>query len=92
MRKQLYTFLVLGLFVLAVQSQERTLPLDTTVVTDHSTTINGVKVSYTATTGTQPVWDEDGKAIASLFFTYYKRSNAGDLAKRPLIISFNGGL
>ncbi len=72
-------------------AQDITLPPDTTVVTNHSTTIRGVKISYTATTGTQPVWDENGKAIASLFYTYYKRSNTGKMADRPLLISFNGG-
>lgn len=72
-------------------AQDIMLPPDTTVVTNHTTTIQGVKISYTATTGTQPVWDENGKAVASLFYTYYKRSNAGTMADRPLLISFNGG-
>lgn len=72
-------------------SQERTLPIDTTVVTTHSTTINGQSISYSATTGTQPVWDEMGKPIASLFYTYYTRTNGKDNAERPLLISFNGG-
>jgi carboxypeptidase C (cathepsin A) len=39
-----------------------------------------------------PVWDEDGKAIAGLFYTYYERSDVKDRASRPLVISFNGGL
>ncbi len=64
---------------------------DTMVVTNHSTTIKGQKISYAATIGTQPVWDENGKAIATLHYTYYKRTNAGSMAKRPLVISFNGG-
>jgi carboxypeptidase C (cathepsin A) len=37
-----------------------------------------------------PVWDEDGKAIAGLFYTYYERSDVKDRASRPLVIS-NGG-
>ena len=40
---------------------------DETVVTSHITTIKGQKVPMTATTGTMPVWDADGKAIAGLF-------------------------
>lgn len=64
---------------------------DSQVITNHTTTIKGQKVSYKATTGTMPVWDEDGKAIAGLFFTYYERSDVKDQASRPLIISFNGG-
>ncbi|TRX20835.1 carboxypeptidase, partial [Flavobacterium franklandianum] len=64
---------------------------DSQVITEHSTTIKGQKVPYKATTGTMPVWDEDGKAIAGLFYTYYERSDVKDRAARPLVISFNGG-
>jgi carboxypeptidase C (cathepsin A) len=63
---------------------------DENVVTEHTTTIKGQKISYKATTGTMPVWDEDGKAIAGLFYTYYERSDVKDRASRP-VISFNGG-
>lgn len=64
---------------------------DSQAITEHSTTIKGQKVPYKATTGTMPVWDEDGKAIAGLFYTYYERSDVKDRASRPLVISFNGG-
>ena len=64
---------------------------DSNVITKHTTTIKGQPVSYTATAGTMPVWDEEGKAIAGLFYTYYERSDIKDRASRPLIISFNGG-
>jgi len=67
------------------------LPIDTTVVTNHSISIKGQQINYTATCGTQPVWDEDGQPIASLFYTYYERKGVGNNATRPLIISFNGG-
>jgi len=72
-------------------AQERKLPVDTTVTTQHSVTINGTSMTYTATTGTQPVWDEMGKPIASLHYTYYTRNNVKDRASRPLLFSFNGG-
>jgi carboxypeptidase C (cathepsin A) len=64
---------------------------DSQVITNHITTIKGQKVPYRATTGTMPVWDEDGKAIAGLFYTYYERSDVKDRSSRPLVISFNGG-
>jgi carboxypeptidase C (cathepsin A) len=64
---------------------------DLQVITNHTTTIKGQKVPYKATTGTMPVWDEDGKAIAGLFYTYYERSDVKDRDSRPLVISFNGG-
>lgn len=73
------------------QAQERTLPVDTTIVTQHSVTVNGVAFSYTVKTGTQPVWDEMGKPMAALHYTYYTRDNIKDRASRPLLISFNGG-
>ena len=71
--------------------QSRTLPVDTVVTTKHNATINGASFSYTAQTGTQPVWDENAKPIASLHYTYYTRDNVKDRPARPLLISFNGG-
>ncbi len=64
---------------------------DQSTITNHITTIKGQKVPYKATTGTMPVWDADGKAIAGLFYTYYERTDVKDRASRPLVISFNGG-
>jgi carboxypeptidase C (cathepsin A) len=54
-------------------------------------TIKGQRVSYRATAGNQPVWDSDGRPIASVFYVYYERSDIRDRATRPLVISFNGG-
>ena len=72
-------------------AQERKLEVESEVITQHNTTIKGQKFNYTAKTGTQPVWDEKGKAVASLFYTYYTRDGITDRSKRPLVISFNGG-
>lgn len=66
-------------------------PVDSAVVTKHTTTIKGQRVSYDAKTGMQPVWDEQGKAIAAINYTYYERTDVQDKATRPLVISFNGG-
>ena len=76
---------------LSITAQNLKLPVDTTVVTKHNTTVKGVNFGYTATAGTQPVWNEKGEPIASLFYTYYSRDDVKDRANRPLIISFNGG-
>lgn len=73
-----------------VLARSRTIPIDTMVVTHHETTINNKKISYTANTGMQPVWDQDGKPIATLYYTYYKRDDVND-PNRPLLFSFNGG-
>ena len=75
----------------SLHAQDRMIPVDTMVVTEHSSNINGANVSYTATTGTQPVWDDEGAPIATLYYTYYKRSDVDDTDSRPLLISFNGG-
>jgi len=54
-------------------------------------TIGGEEIRYRVTTGTQPVWDADGKPIASMFYTYYTRTGVQDKSLRPLVFSFNGG-
>lgn len=72
-------------------AQDRTIPVDTVVTTTHQTTINGKSFDYKAETGTQPVWDTDGEVIATLFYTYYTRSDVKSRENRPLLISFNGG-
>eukprot|EP01093_Parvamoeba_rugata_P015584 TRINITY_DN5486_c0_g1_i11.p1 TRINITY_DN5486_c0_g1~~TRINITY_DN5486_c0_g1_i11.p1 ORF type:complete len:495 (+),score=88.49 TRINITY_DN5486_c0_g1_i11:1286-2770(+) len=72
-------------------AQSRELHIDTVITSQHNATINGTTFSYTAQTGTQPVWDENAKPIASLHYTYYTRNNIKDRAARPLLISFNGG-
>ncbi|MFT6334355.1 MAG: carboxypeptidase C (cathepsin A) [Saprospiraceae bacterium] len=74
-----------------LEAQKLTIPSDTVVETNHTTTINGKAIKYTAETGTQPLWATDGVPIASLFYTYYKRDMPGDNGDRPLVISFNGG-
>ncbi|MEO8772989.1 MAG: carboxypeptidase [Gelidibacter sp.] len=71
-------------------SQVQKIPLDTMVVTNHSVAINGTNLNYQATTGTQPVWNAKGEPIATLFYTYYKKSNS-EKEKRPIVFSFNGG-
>lgn len=64
---------------------------DANVVTENEIMVKGQRVPYKATTGTMPVFDEEGKAIAGLFYMYYERSDVKDRATRPLVISFNGG-
>ncbi|MEO6845570.1 MAG: carboxypeptidase, partial [Ginsengibacter sp.] len=65
--------------------------VDSSVTTKNTVTINGKLIPYTAKAGTLPVWDNDGKPVASVFYTYYERTDVKDRASRPLVISFNGG-
>ena len=90
MKKIVSLFLALAITGMAVQAQMK-MPADTTVVTRHEVTVKGTRIPYTATTGTQPVWNGEGKTVATLFYTYYTRDNVSNRAERPLVISFNGG-
>jgi carboxypeptidase C (cathepsin A) len=70
---------------------DRVLPAESSVTTNASVTIKGKAVPYKVTSGTQPVWNAEGKPSASLFYTYYERTDVSDKSKRPLVLSFNGG-
>ena len=88
-------FLWMAALAAMVQAQssmpERHLPVDTTITATDEVTIKGERVPYRVTTGTQPVYGDDGHPTASLHYTYYERSDVDDRARRPLMISFNGG-
>jgi carboxypeptidase C (cathepsin A) len=71
--------------------QDHRLPVDTAVVTQHEVRIRGERVPYSATVGTQPVFDEAGNPRAALLYTFYERTDVDDRTRRPLVISFNGG-
>lgn len=86
-----YTLSLLLLICFSALAQNRELEAESAVVTKHEVTVKGQRFAYTATTGTQPVWNEEGKVVASLFYTYYERDGIKDRASRPLVISFNGG-
>lgn len=88
--KKIY-FLILIISIMSVQAQDSRIPLDTTIITTNEVSVNGQKITYKATTGMQPVWDDHGEVIASLYFTYYQRTNVKNREKRPIIMSFNGG-
>lgn len=85
-----FTYLLL-LVTLFSFSQNLEIPVDTVYTTNHITKIKGQTINYKAMTGFQPVWNTDGEVMASLYYTYYKRTNDTKGNKRPLIISFNGG-
>lgn len=61
--------------------------------TEHSITLNGQKIDYTATAGTLPLKDAEGKVTAEIFHIAYvkKETDPAKAAKRPLTFSFNGG-
>jgi carboxypeptidase C (cathepsin A) len=91
-KKSVYFILFLSFWGLTqITAQELSLASNSEVTTQHQVTIKGNLIAYSATTGTQPVWGEDGKEIAYLHYTYYKRNGQKSYDERPLLISFNGG-
>ena len=86
-KKSILFFAVLGI----MKAQSISIPADTAIVTFHTTQIKNTKVEYSATTGTQPVWNDNGKTIAAVHYTYYERKNINNRTNRPILISFNGG-
>lgn len=80
-----------GLAPLPAAAQGRAPTVDDATSQTDVVTIKGQRVPYRVTTGTQPVWNEDGEPIASVFYVYYERTDVRDRASRPLVISFNGG-
>jgi len=63
--------------------------------TQHTITINGEVIQYTATAGTILLKEEDDetgeKPKASIFYVAYTRDGVEDPSNRPLTFSFNGG-
>lgn len=85
------SIIFLLLFPVVTLAQEIEVTADTAISSTHEVTINAEKVPYRVTIGNQPVWDDDGKPIATLFYTYYERTDVSQQSSRPLVISFNGG-
>ncbi len=89
---RIYLFLLLWAAATStIWGQNKSIALDTQIISSHEITVAGQKVMYEAQTGTQPVWNKKGEAEAAVHYTYYRRTNAGPSEKRPLLISFNGG-
>lgn len=72
-------------------AQNLEIPRDTAYISSHSVKIKNQQINYIAETGFQPVWNQEGMMTASLYYTYYKRTNDNKGANRPLVFSFNGG-
>ncbi|MCC7493356.1 MAG: hypothetical protein IT204_13460 [Fimbriimonadaceae bacterium] len=61
------------------------------VRTQHTVSINGAPLSYTATAGTLTLRDDDGKEKASFFHVAYVKDGVDHPAQRPVMFAFNGG-
>ena len=64
--KNLFTLLFV-ILVAASTFAQRVLEAESAVTSSATVTVKGKVIPYTATAGTQPVWNAEGKPIASLF-------------------------
>ena len=64
----------------AENEKEKEAPKDNIVTTSHTVTINGETIKYAARAGTMVMKDEDGKPLASFFFTAYTKDGADEAA------------
>lgn len=84
-------------------TQQPTVPQPKTVQTEHSVTIQGQQIDYTATVGTFILNEEtfgegekkdiyEGeKPRVEIFYTAYTRKNVSNVDERPITFAFNGG-
>ena len=66
-------------------------PKEELVETQHTASINGQKLDYTAVAGTILLRDNEDKPTAAIFYIAYTKRDVRDLAQRPVTFSFNGG-
>ena len=66
-------------------------PVEQTVATQHTATIGGQTINYTATAGTYVLKADDGTPKATMFYVAYTKNGVDDITKRPVAFSYNGG-
>jgi len=71
--------------------QDKKPPEEKSSRTQHSITLDGQKIPYTATASTILLKDEDGTVKATVFSIAYTRDGVKDPGTRPVTFSFNGG-
>jgi carboxypeptidase C (cathepsin A) len=66
-------------------------PKEELTKSQHSVTINGQKLDYTAVAGTILLRDNEDKPTAGIFYVAYTKDGETNLARHPITFSFNGG-
>lgn len=62
------------------------------ITTQHSITVHGEKIDYTAHVGFEPIHNAtSGEVQGHLFYVYYSKNGVTDKSKRPVWFLFNGG-
>ncbi|MGH9409637.1 MAG: S10 family peptidase [Vicinamibacterales bacterium] len=72
------------------QNEEGVEPVENVSTTQHTITIDGKAVPYTARAGTMIIRDDAGKPKGTVFYIAYTADKA-DAATRPVTFFFNGG-
>jgi len=72
-------------------SEKTPLPEEKTAITQHTLTLHGETIAYTATTGLTHLRNEKEKKTAAIFYVAYVRDDVEDRANRPITFCFNGG-
>jgi carboxypeptidase C (cathepsin A) len=74
----------------APDSTPRPAPAESASVTQHSVTIDGQLIKYTARAGTLQLKNDSGAVTGSMFYVAYTKDGS-DLRRRPVTFAFNGG-
>jgi carboxypeptidase C (cathepsin A) len=73
------------------EAGEKEAPKPEQSITQHSVTIGGVPVAYTATAGTLIVRNEEDAPWASMGYIAYVRRDSAAGPRRPVTFAYNGG-
>ncbi len=73
------------------KAKSETAPQEKSVATQHSVTINGRSIAYTATAGTLIIRNEKGEPDASVFYVAYTVGGSKGSDTRPVTFLYNGG-
>lgn len=73
------------------QAPEMEEPEAESVTTQHSVTVGGRTIRYSATAGLDVIRNDDGDGIGLYGYTAYFRDGVDDPAERPIMFAYNGG-
>jgi carboxypeptidase C (cathepsin A) len=82
---------LLAAFAAGAQERPSSAPKAESSVTQHSLSIGGRSISYTATAGTLLVRNERDEVTASIGYVAYVERDGGEAGRRPITFAFNGG-
>lgn len=87
----LFTAVLLQIFVANAYSQEISADKSESLTSEHSIRLANGKIDYKVVAGNTAFKDDEGKPEASIFSTYYARTNIKEAQNRPILFIFNGG-